>query len=465
MTSKLSRRDFLRLSALAGGAAVLAACGTPATQPPAEEPAGGEEPEPAPAQAEGVVLQHWQSDWGKEWNDPMLELSDAFTADVAPNITMEWTFLADMTEKLPSAIAGGNPPDIATIDEGYGIPKMAHAGGLVSLDQYYKQDGVKGEDFIPFTWDTVLYKGEPYGIPGGAGAHALWYRKDLFEEAGIDLDSVPDTPSWDQLMEWNQLLLKKDDNGTITQLGFMDTWAWGQYRGTLGSSRHYTDDLTKLTVNDAATVAAVEQWATLIPEDITFEDIDTFLAGAPEEWFGKLGGGLQAIVADGYWSFYALDNYWPDVQYGVCKVPTPNGTKEEWKMFTGWVWDPSIPKGSPHPDEAWQFLKFGYWEHGEMLAQTLNWTSSLQSFDKFVELTEEIAGEGNQIIPYLHHFAEAQYGAEWFVSWTPIFQKLDDMMGQAIDQVLRRQLTAQEALDEVVEALQPELDKAVEDGF
>jgi hypothetical protein len=39
------------------------------------------------------------------------------------------------------------------------------------------------------------------------------------------------------------------------------------------------------------------------------------------------------------------------------------------------------------------------------------------------------------------------------------------MVGQAVDQVMRQQATAQEALDEVVEALQPELDKAVEDGF
>ena len=112
-------------------------------------------------------------------------------------------------------------------------------------------------------------------------------------------------------------------------------------------------------MNDEATVAAVEKWATLIPEGATFDEISTFQSGAPEEWFGSLGGGVEAIVADGYWSFYALDNYWPDVDYGVCKIATPNGTEDDWAKFTGWVWDPSIPKGSAHPDEAWLFLKYG----------------------------------------------------------------------------------------------------------
>ena len=134
-------------------------------------------------------------------------------------------------------------------------------------------------------------------------------------------------------------------------------------------------------------------------------------------------------------------------------------------MYSGWVWDPSIPKGAAHPDEAWQFLKFGYWEHGEYLAPTLNWTSALQAFDPFVELMQDVMGEGNRFEPYLHHFAEAQYDAKYFIPWTPIFQKLDDMMGQAVDQVMRRQKSAQEALDEVVDTMQLELDKAVEEGF
>ena len=61
---KLSRRDFLRMSALTAAGAVLAAC-QPA-QPPADEPAAEEEaPEPveeAPPE-EPVVVQYWFG-WG-----------------------------------------------------------------------------------------------------------------------------------------------------------------------------------------------------------------------------------------------------------------------------------------------------------------------------------------------------------------------------------------------------------------
>jgi multiple sugar transport system substrate-binding protein len=460
MSASISRREFLRLGVAIGGAAALAACGAPATKAPVAE----EGPTAAPQGGEKVTITHWQSDWGKEWNDPMIKLSDTWIEDTGVNAEMEWTFLTDLTEKLPSAIAAGDPPDIATIDEGYGIPKMAKAGGLMNLKSYYEADGIKGEDFIRFTWETCLYHNEPYGIPGGAGALVLWYRKDLFEKAGIDPESVPDTPSWAQFMDWNQKLIQRDSAGKITNYGLIWPW-WDQWFGVLGAGPYYNEDLTKLLLNSPETVEAVQKVRSTLPEGMTVDELNTLNSGIPTTWFGGLGSGIQAIVADGYWSFYALDNYWKDLDYGCVKLPTPNGTKDEWKLYTGWVWDPSIPKGAKHPDMAWQFLKYGYWEHGEKLAYTLNWTSSLKCFEEFIKITEEIAGADNRIIPYLHHFSEAQYAAKTFYPWTPIFQKLNDTMGQAIDQVMRDLKTAQEALDEVVATMQPELDAAVAEGF
>ena len=105
------------------------------------------------------------------------------------------TFMPSLTEKLVSAVAGGNPPDIATIDESYGVPKMARAGGLLSLQEYFAKDGVKQEDFIPFTWETVLFKGVPYGIPGGAGANVLFYDKAVWRMRALTRLRCPIRPS------------------------------------------------------------------------------------------------------------------------------------------------------------------------------------------------------------------------------------------------------------------------------
>jgi len=470
MSSKvISRRSFLRMSGLAAGLALLSACAPAA-------PSGGQQGGQAPAGAtsaagepkasgQQITIQHWQSDWGKDWNDPMIKLSDAWTKDVAPNVKMQWTFMPSLSEKLAAAVAGGNPPDIATIDEGYGVPKMAAAGGLTNLKPYYDKDGIKGTDFIAFTWETCIYKSDPYGIPGGAGTVVLMYDKAVFKDAGIDPESIPDTPKWDDFVDWSAKLLKKDSNGKITRIGVNpDSGSLtSHFQGILGW-QWYNADKTKLLINSDASVKALETWVSLLPPGVPYDDISNMLAGAPTSTYGSLGAGLQGIIWDGYWAFLALDKYWPKMDYGMTKLPTPNGTKDEWKLYSGWVWDPTIPKGSKHPDEAWSFMKYGYWDHAYMLADTLNWTSCLKAFDEFEKRTIAIMGENNREKPFLHHFAEVQYAAQTFQPWTPIYQKLNDTVNQAIDTVIRGQKKAKEALDEAASTLQPELDKALQQG-
>ena len=71
----------------------------------------------------------------------MIALGDSYKKDVNPNVTVTMTFLPNVSEKLISAITAGNPPDCTLIDEGYGIPKMAIQGILVSMKPYFDAAG------------------------------------------------------------------------------------------------------------------------------------------------------------------------------------------------------------------------------------------------------------------------------------------------------------------------------------
>ena len=110
MSSKLSRREFLRLGTLASGAVLLAACSpTPpaATQAPAQEPADQEPAEQAPAEeapAEeapveaaapaSVEIRYAMWDWyayaGVEWDVWNQEEAFPRFQEENPDITLTW---------------------------------------------------------------------------------------------------------------------------------------------------------------------------------------------------------------------------------------------------------------------------------------------------------------------------------------------------------------------------------------
>jgi ABC-type glycerol-3-phosphate transport system substrate-binding protein len=447
----LTRRDFLKISAMVGGAAVLTACG------------GGKAETPAPVSNEPVVITIWMSDWGKEWNDPMKVMFDSYTKDVPPYNTVEWTFLPNVSEKLVSAITAGNPPDVTLIDEGYGVPKMARQKALIPLASYFEAAGVKAADFIPFAWETVLYKGEPFGVPGGAGTCLMMIDRNVWRDAGIDPDTLPEIPTWAQYKEWNSKLYKYDADGKVIRTG-QDPLAngWSHIRYSLGF-KQYSDDKTKLVINSPESVKAIEEWVSLLPEGLAYEDIATVGAAAPTTPYGAWTAGFRGMEMDGYWLFSALDKYYPDQDYFLKRLPTPNGTEAEQNLYTGWVWDMVLPKGSPHQDAGWSLIKYGFYEKAEVIAETLNWPSRLSVFPEFERRTQVMMGENNRMGPYLSLFSKVQVAGAKFEPWTPIFNQLGDQFGQAFEAIIRTKKPVQAAMDEVVAALQPELDKVAGD--
>ena len=186
--SKMSCRDIFKASMLASTGAVLAACVPAATQPAANQPA---QPGNTPAASQPVEITLWQSDWGKDTSTDD-RLGDSYKKDVNPNVTVTMTFLPNVSEKLISAITAGNPPDCTLIDEGYGIPKMAIQGGLVAL-AYFDAAGVKEEEFIPFTWETVFIKVSRM-VSRRFGSILMMINRAVYKDAGSIRRISPRSP-------------------------------------------------------------------------------------------------------------------------------------------------------------------------------------------------------------------------------------------------------------------------------
>ncbi|MEZ4659501.1 MAG: extracellular solute-binding protein [Caldilineaceae bacterium] len=187
MSSKqLSRRDFLRMSAMTAAGAALVACA-----PAAGPGAGGAG---APAAANNLNFWMWNT-FAPTADEFMQEALNKWAAD--NGVTLEISRDADpnMQTKVMPAIEAGTLPDAMFINSGVGLqmtdaqalepltdlfPEIgdAHGGWQPRLDTYVTREGVV--TFLPYSIDTPMVQ----------------FRRDLYEEAGV---TVPEGQwTWDE---------------------------------------------------------------------------------------------------------------------------------------------------------------------------------------------------------------------------------------------------------------------------
>ena len=135
-----------------------------------------------------------------------------------PNITVEYQEAPwgnDFETKLNTGFASGTAADVINYS-------LASIGSRVPLGQYENlNEYTEGWEGLDDIYDNILAAGSVgdnlYGIGYLADARMLVYNTELFEEAGLDPNSPPTT--WDELLEYHEKLVKKDENGNVIQTG------------------------------------------------------------------------------------------------------------------------------------------------------------------------------------------------------------------------------------------------------
>jgi len=398
-----------------------------------KEPSTEPEPEPEPAQEE-IILSYFGLWDDKDILEPFIE---SFEKEY-PQITIEYKKLSwdDYKDQFIDNISSDDLPDIFVI-RGDSSPKYEDyispcPEGVVTPDDFKNI-------FAEVGYNDLVSDDQIYGIPLSVDSLALYYNKDLFEEAELNLP--PET--WDEVKDYAQALTKKDGDGNITQagisLGTSENIAWSSdilqammlQKGIsmVDQEKNAIFNLcsSKLDKVSCPGAETLELYTSFIDPENDWQSWDNSLSRNTE----MFAQGKLAMMIN--YSFQASQIKNPDLNFAVAPLPQ---MKEGGGITYARYWALAVSKKSEHPEQAWEFIKFlsSKENNKKYCKNTSNPTSRL---DLINEPQED---------PILGVFIQQALSSKsWYKKDA---YKVEDVFGKAINKVVEKSLTPLKAIDE-----------------
>jgi ABC-type glycerol-3-phosphate transport system substrate-binding protein len=210
MKGKLNRYNLVFVHTVLVLLILLVACAPAATPQPTTQPEG-EQPEPT-TQPEGeqpeptgpVELTLWTNLTVESQATLIQKQVDECLADM-PNVTVNFDTVpfGSMYPRLITALQEDNVPNIINSTEGV-VAFLQAKDGIVPVDDVI--DSLGRDDFVgSYLW-AASKDGKVWAVPDWALHQEVWYRKDLFEDQGLDIPQ-----SWDELLSAAKALTQDTD--------------------------------------------------------------------------------------------------------------------------------------------------------------------------------------------------------------------------------------------------------------
>lgn len=328
-SSAFSRRRFLQSSGAAVGAATLgssflAACaGTSSGN-------GGNSSLPS--------ITQWYHEYGETGtNAAVLRYAKAYTK---ANVTVDWVLgTADLYPgKLQTALLGDKAPDIFELQNV--STSQVKAGLLEPLDDII---GPVKSDFLAASLAPYTVNGSVYAIPMIGDPQFIYYRKSLFQAAGIT--QVPTT--FAELMSAAQKLTTSSrkglyigNDGGVTSLTYPLLWTIGD----LISSDN------KIAFNTQDVADSYDQLHAL-------NKSGSLLIGAPTDWTdpSAFEQGLTAMQWCGLWAMPGITKALGD-DFAIFPLPPVSSNGKPATIAGGW--GESVSAKSKNVAAAKAYLKY-----------------------------------------------------------------------------------------------------------
>lgn len=392
---------------------------------------------PAPVSTRPITLTFWKP---FESTENLQPLFDAYRK-LHPNVTIVYSEkdISTYSQDLLDALASGSGPDIYSINNSWlpqYLDKASSAPASVFTLKDYK------DAFVDAVVNDFTKDGKIYGTAMYVDSLGLYYNKDLMGTAGIA--TPPKT--WNELAADVQLIKRQDSKGFFTRSGAA--------LGTNANVNRAVDILYLLMLQQGVVPFSAEGRPTFAGQtQVNGNNINPGLAGlnfytsfaspaSPNyNWNSRSDYSIDAFT-NGRAAFLYSYSYTratilqksPNLNFDVAPVPQPNLDNPAVNFAN--YWGEVVSRQSPNQAAAWDFLKF---------------LTSKSSLDTYYAKNKQPSSRRDLIAlqiqdPDIGVFANANLTAKTF--YKPDQQKMDDIFGRAIDNVILNGLSPEDALNQ-----------------
>jgi multiple sugar transport system substrate-binding protein len=391
-SGEISRRTVLSATGAAALASLLAACGSNTGR-------GG---------GSGQAIQQWYHAYGEPGVQQAVERY-AKSYDRA-SVTVQWN-PGDYDSKLATSLLAGGTPDVfeSTLQI-----SAVRAGQLVPLDDVIAD---AKDDFTATILAGHTVDGRVYGVPQAVDMQMLFYRKSMFEAAGVRPPSTVD-----ELIDAARRLttgevkgLFAGNDGGVGVLGGPALWSVGL---------DYVTPQHEVGFDDPAAAVAIGKLRELYSSG-------SLLLGAVKDW-AEPDAFIQGQVAmqwTGLWTVPAVQQALGD-DFGVLPWPKLNDSGR-----------PSVPVGaygamvnarSQHIDEAKAYIKWLWVERKDYQEDfNLSYGFHIPPRASLTEKADKLkSGTAADAVKFVRENAKSSNPPDWIPSMSTAF-------GDAVSRAVR----------------------------